>query len=77
MSKVPQNLKNHARFDPAFHFVLIFVLIANLIFAIIHLVHHYHNVGAAWFLVLSIVAFVALFRLRQYPLRVQDRVIRL
>jgi hypothetical protein len=76
MSKVPQNLKNHARFDPPFHFVLVFVLVANLIFALTHLFHH-HDIDAAWFLVLSIVAFVALFRLRQYPLKVQDRVIRL
>ena len=74
-SKV-QNLKNHPRFDPAFHFFLVFVLLANLIFALVHLWHH-RNIDAGWFLVLSIAGMIALFRLRQYPLKVQDRVIRL
>ncbi len=76
MSKAPQNLKNHAKFDPAFHFVLVLVLFANLGFAITFLVQH-KSLPTAWFLVLSVAAFVALFRLRQYPLKVQDRVIRL
>jgi len=79
MSKEPQNLKNHARFDPPFHFVLLLFLVANLVFAIFHLVHHWGEtrISSSWFLVLSIMAFVALFKLRQYPLKVQDRVIRL
>jgi hypothetical protein len=77
MSKpTPQNYANHARFDPLFHFVLIFVLLANLIYAIVHLVRH-ANFASAWFLVLSVAAILALFKLRMYPLRVQDRVIRL
>jgi hypothetical protein len=72
----PQNLKNHGRLDPPFHFVLFFFLIANLVFAGFHLWHH-RNISAAWFLVLSFVAFVPYFKLRTYPLKVQDRVIRL
>lgn len=76
MSNAPQNLKNHAKFDPPFHFVLVLVLFANLGFAIAFLVQH-KSLPTAWFLVLSVTAFVALFRLRQYPLKVQDRVIRL
>jgi hypothetical protein len=77
MSKsTPQNLKNHARLDPAFHVVLFFVLVANLIFALVHLWHH-HDIHAGWFLVLSVAVFIAFIRLRTYPLKVQDRVIRL
>ncbi|HUN84247.1 MAG TPA: DUF6526 family protein [Terracidiphilus sp.] len=78
MSK-SQTFKHHARFDPAFHFVLVSTLFANLVFAIIHLVHHWDDTrySSMWLLVLSIIAFVALFRLRTYPLKVQDRVIRL
>jgi hypothetical protein len=72
----PQNLKNHARFDPAFHVVLLVVLVANLIFAIVHLWRH-HDIHAGWFLVLSVAVFIAFFKLRSYPLKVQDRVIRL
>jgi hypothetical protein len=71
-----QNLKNHGRLDPPYHFVLFFVLVANLVVSIVHLVHHPHFY-AAWLVVLSLAAFIFLFRLRTYPLRVQDRVIRL
>jgi Family of unknown function (DUF6526) len=72
----PQNLKNHGRLDPPFHFVLAFVLVANLVVSIVHLSHH-PGFASAWYLVLSLAAFVAWFRLRTYPLKVQDRVIRL
>lgn len=77
MSKAsPQSLRNHARFDPSFHAVLFSVLIANLVVAIVYLVRHPHFY-TAWLVLLSIVAFIPFFKLRLYPLRVQDRVIRL
>jgi hypothetical protein len=72
----PQNLKNHARFDPPYHIILFLVLVVNLVIFIVHLVHHPHF-HAAWFVVLSVAAFVAWLRLRTYPLKVQDRIIRL
>jgi hypothetical protein len=77
MSKTtPQSLKNHARFDPAFHFVLLGILTLNLIYSVIHFVRHlsFHN---GWFVVLSVVVFVLVFKVRLYSLKVQDRVIRL
>src|SRR5665213_3699252 len=72
----PQNLKNHGRLDPPYHFFLAIVFLANIIIAIVYAVHHlcFYSI---WLVVLSITAFVALFKLRLYPLRVQDRVIRL
>ena len=73
---VPQSYKHHARFDPAFHFFLFFVLLANLVIAIIHLIQHPHFYSA-WLVVLSLALFVFLFKVRLYPLKVQDRVIRL
>ncbi|MGO9435969.1 MAG: DUF6526 family protein [Terracidiphilus sp.] len=76
MSNSPQGLKNHGRFDPLFHFFLAPVSLANVIIAIVALVHH-HNFFHWWMLVLSIAAFLLLFKLRSYPLKVQDRVIRL
>jgi hypothetical protein len=80
MSKsVPQNLKNHKRLDPPYHVVLLLVLLANLVFAVFHLIRHWYTdpIAAGWFLVLSIVVFIPVFRLRTYPLKVQDRIIRL
>ncbi len=72
----PQDLKSHARLDPPYHFFLTIVIIANVIIAILYAVHHPHFYPI-WLAVLSIAAFVALFKMRLYPLKVQDRVIRL
>jgi hypothetical protein len=72
----PQNLKNHGKIDPPYHFVLLLVLGLNLIFALVYLGRHW-GIDAAWFLVLSVAAFIPAVKLRTYPLKVQDRVIRL
>jgi hypothetical protein len=72
----PQNLKNHARFDPPFHFVLLIVFLANLVISIVYVVKH-PCFYSAWFVVLSVAAILALLKMRLYPLKVQDRVIRL
>ncbi len=71
-----QNLKNHARFDPPFHFFLTFVFLGNLIVAIVYLVHHL-CFYSAWLVLLSVALILAVLKLRQYPIQVQDRVIRL
>jgi hypothetical protein len=75
----PQSLKNHGRLDPPVHFVLFLILVANLFFAIFHLAHHWADsyIASSWFLVLSLAVFIPAFKLRSYPLKVQDRVIRL
>ena len=72
----PQNLKNHGRLDPPYHFVLSFVLLANLVISILYAVKHpcFYSV---WFVVLSVAAILVLLKMRLYPLKVQDRVIRL
>ena len=72
----PQNLKNHGRLDPLYHFFLTFVSMATIIIAIVYAVHHtcFYSI---WLVVISVAAFIALFRMRSYPLKVQDRVIRL
>lgn len=77
MSKtVPQTLKSHSRLDPLFHLFVGPVLFANLIIAIVYLVLHPHF-HAAWLVVLSVAALVLTFKVRLYPLKVQDRLIRL
>jgi hypothetical protein len=75
MSK-PQSLKSHARFDPPFHFFLTFVFLGNVIVAIVYMVYHV-CFYSAWLVLLSVAAVLALLKLRQYPIKVQDRVIRL
>jgi hypothetical protein len=72
----PQSLKNHGRYDPPYHFFLAFVTVASIVIAVIYAVHHF-CFYSVWLVVLSLAAFIAVFRMRQYPLKVQDRVIRL
>jgi hypothetical protein len=72
----PQSLKNHGRIDPKFHIFTFFVLLANLVVSIVYLVHHL-CFYSAWLVFLSVAVFVPYFILRLYPLKVQDRVIRL
>jgi hypothetical protein len=72
----PQSMKNHARFDPIFHFFLTFVSLGTIIVSIVYVVRHpcFYSI---WLVVVSVAAFLALFKLRSYPIKVQDRVIRL
>jgi hypothetical protein len=72
----PQSFKNHAKFDPAFHFVLAAVLAANLFIVLCYAWQHL-SYFSAWLVILSIAAWIPVIKLRSYPLKVQDRVIRL
>ncbi len=76
MSDAPQSLKNHGRLDPQFHIVTFGLYLANLVFAVIALVRHTDWL-AAWYLAISIFVIIPIFKIRLYPLKVQDRVIRL
>jgi hypothetical protein len=73
--KTPQNLSNHVRTDWWF-MVLGLIVTINLIVAIVSLVHvrNFHHV---WVLILSLALIILWLRVRGYPLKVQDRVIRL
>jgi hypothetical protein len=75
MSK-PQTLKNHGRLDPGFHLLTFALYLMNLAYAIVH-EFHYKNYSSLWYLVLSFLILVPILRIRQYPLKVQDRIIRL
>ncbi len=72
----PQSFKNHGRFDPPYHFFLTWIFLANVIISIVYAVHHlcFYSV---WLVVLSIAAFLLRLQDAPYPLKVQDRVIRL
>jgi hypothetical protein len=72
----PQSFKNHARFDPSFHFFLVPALILNIALCITHAWHHPHRFNI-WIAMMSIVLLLMAFLLRTYPLKAQDRVIRL
>jgi hypothetical protein len=72
----PQSFKNHGRLDPSFHIVLAVVLAVNL-FIMLSYAWHSLTYFSAWLVILSIAAWIPVLKLRLYPLKVQDRVIRL
>ena|SRR5579859_7655517 len=75
MSK-SQDIKNHARLDPSYHVLLLGLYLLNLVYAGFHL-YRQPSLSSGWYLVLSLLVIVPLLKIRAYPLKVQDRVIRL
>ena len=74
--KVPQNLANHGRIDPPFHFFILPVFAITVIATIVELIRRpgWHM---AWLLVVTIALLGLAFKARLYALKVQTRVIRL
>ena len=72
----PQSFNSHARFDPPYHFFLTIVSIASIVVAVMYAVHR-PSFDSVWLVVVALAALVVLFLMRSYPLKVQDRVIRL
>ncbi len=77
MSDAPQSYAHHTRWDPYFHFFLLPVFIFAAIGAIVHLIMGHHRLHGALLVILAIAALIAVFKIRLYSLKVQDRVIRL
>lgn len=71
-----QNLSNHTRWDPSYHFVL-FTLLMLAVGLSVYMVVQQVTALSLWVLVASITLFLATLKLRVYSLKVQDRVIRL
>jgi hypothetical protein len=72
----PQTFANHTRWHAPFHFFLAPVMIINLIWSIVLLAKNPGLETGRWLIVsLALVVLGAL--VRTYPLRVQDRLIRL
>jgi hypothetical protein len=76
MAEKAQNFENHVKFVPQFHFFVVPVLLVNVIWSIVRLVHSV----SAWTAFEVLVAFALLllaFVSRVTALTVQDRLIRL
>lgn len=75
-SHATQNLANHVRRDPLFHFFMVPVFLVTYIVSVSMLAKE-RNLHALWFMIFMLAAVVAMFKIRLYSLKVQDRVIRL
>jgi hypothetical protein len=75
-----QNLANHTRLVPLYHFVLLPLLLLTLIGSVVNLYEsigdHQRLYSAALIVVLSICGMLAAFLVRTFPLKAQDRAIR-
>jgi hypothetical protein len=72
----PQTFANYTRWDPLYHF---FALPVFLLLAIAGLVHFIWRPGlhSALMFIVAVALAIVVSKLRTYPLKVQDRVIRL
>ena len=77
MAEKPQSFPHHAKIDPAFHLFLMPVALVLLIGAIVNVVRNPDFWSSWWHLLAMIWAIIAMFKIRLYALKVQDRVIRL
>jgi hypothetical protein len=71
-----QNYSNHAKFDPLFHFFLAPIGVINLMISISSCIRN-PTLDRGWIIVISLAGLLAIFKMRVYSLKVQDRVIRL
>lgn len=71
-----QTFANHTRFDPLYILIVLPVFVLSSIAATVHFLWR-PSVHSAGFFVISVAAVIAVWKIRTYPLRVQDRVIRL
>ena len=76
MAQQEQSLKSHTKWDPPFHF---FLAPVSLLIVIATIVQTFRDPGweSAAHVVVALWALVAIFKIRLYALKVQDRVIRL
>jgi hypothetical protein len=75
--KIQQTYANHTRLHPPFHFFLAPGALILLTLTIINVFRHYPHLDAWILLLMAVLFFAALFLVRLYPLRAQDRIIRL
>jgi hypothetical protein len=79
----PQNLANHTRWDPPFHFYVIPIFVVALIMTLVHFFAHIthgdlrDHIHAFLLILLAVACLLLVFKVRLYSLKVQDRVIRL
>ena len=76
MPQPQQNLKNHARYVPGYHFALLFIVMAILIRSVRAAIVHF-SVDSLFGVLLALALFLTAWYTRVFALTVQDRVIRL
>lgn len=76
MAESPQSYDNHTRWHAPYHFFVLPVLLANVLVAVVELIRD-PGLDRGWGLVVSLALLVLAALVRFYPLKAQDRIIRL
>jgi len=76
MAEKTQNFANHTKRVPAFHFIVLPILLLNIVWSIERVIHQ-HNLGTVVSLLVAIALLLLALNARIFALTVQDRVIRL
>ncbi len=71
-----QNLGNHTRLDPPYHYFVLPVFAITVVSTIVREVRH-HGLWNLWSIVVAAAMLMGALLFRSYALKVQDRVIRL
>jgi hypothetical protein len=77
MPDVRQDFKTHPRYIPGFHFLLLGIFSANLIWSVVHLVKAGLTFETGRTVVMAFAFLEVFFYMRQFATRNQDRTIRL
>jgi len=72
-----QTYANHMRLHPPFHYFLAPGAVVLIILTVVNVVRHDPRLDAWILLLMAVLFFSALFLVRLYPLKAQDRIIRL
>ncbi|MBS1766017.1 MAG: hypothetical protein JST05_01250 [Acidobacteria bacterium] len=76
-----QTYANHRRIDTGYHIWLAIMLAVNLVASVVHLVRHHHGAGeiacGLWLLMMAAAFMLMAWKIREYPLMAQNRIIRL
>ncbi len=76
MADAPQSFENHSRMVPMFHYAAALLLVASLVLSIYQLVR-YFSAASVLGLFLTLALAIVYWYSREFPLTVQDRIIRL
>src|ERR1700712_2536440 len=74
-----QSYKSHTGWDPVFHFFIAPILLLNIVATSVWYGHHryQHMHSGMWLILISVVLLMVALKMREYAIKVQDRVIRL
>ena len=76
MAESQQSYSNHVRFDPLFHYIAGPLLLLNLLWSIVNVVMR-PNLDSMVYVPVALALVLITFLVRTYPLKAQDRIIRL